>query len=57
MAGPLLAAGLVGYSYGLVFALSAAMNLIALAAFRFTVREPRWTDEVPEAPAAATVLE
>ena len=57
MAGPLLAAGLVGYSYGLVFALSAAMNLIALAAFRFTVREPRWTDEGQETPAAASLLE
>ena len=57
MAGPLLAAGLVGFSYGLVFALSATMNLIALAAFRFTVREPRWTEETPATPTAASLTE
>jgi MFS family permease len=40
--GPLLGAWLASVDYGWLFALSAAVNLVALAALRWWVREPRW---------------
>ncbi len=39
---PLLGAGLAGVGYGWVFALSAGVNVAALAAMHWWVREPRW---------------
>jgi MFS family permease len=44
MAAPLLGAWLAGLSYSWLFALSTAVNLVALAAMRWWVKEPRWTD-------------
>jgi MFS family permease len=41
--GPLLGAWLASQSYNLAFALSAIINLAALVAMRWWVREPRWT--------------
>jgi MFS family permease len=41
MAGPLLAVGLVSAGYGLIFALSAAFNLLALVALVAWVQDPR----------------
>jgi MFS family permease len=43
MVGPLLGSLLAGWSYSWLFALSAGVNLAALAALRWWVREPRWT--------------
>jgi MFS family permease len=40
---PLLGAWLAGASFGWLFAVGAAINLVALGAMRFWVREPRWT--------------
>lgn len=40
---PLLGAWLAGIDYGWLFAVSSAVNLAALAAMRWWVREPRWT--------------
>mgnify|MGYP001825013405 CR=1 FL=1 len=40
---PLLGAWLVSKNYNLVFAVGAAVNLAALIALRWWVREPRWT--------------
>lgn len=42
VAGPLLGIVLAGVGYGWLFALSAIANLVALAAMRWWVREPRW---------------
>jgi MFS family permease len=42
IAAPLIGAWLAGASYGWLFAASAAVNLVALAAMRWWVREPRW---------------
>jgi MFS family permease len=39
---PLLGAWLASVDYGWLFAVSAAVNLIALAVMRWWVREPRW---------------
>jgi MFS family permease len=39
---PLLGAWLAGTGYGWLFALSAAVNVIAYAGMRWWVREPRW---------------
>lgn len=44
MVAPLLGAGLASAGYGWLFALSAAVNLVAFAAMRWWVQEPRWTD-------------
>ena len=41
LVGPLLAAGLAGIDYSLLFAISAAFNLAAWAAFRWWVPDPR----------------
>lgn len=41
---PLLGAWLAGIDYGGLFALSAGINLVALAAMRWWVREPRWVN-------------
>ncbi|WP_374685845.1 MFS transporter [Promineifilum sp.] len=41
VAAPLVGAGLAGISYDLLFALSAAVTLVALGLMHFTVREPR----------------
>ena len=43
---PLLGAWLAGIGYHWLFALSAAINLAALAALRWWVQEPRWTGVV-----------
>jgi hypothetical protein len=43
---PLLGAWLAGIGYGWLFAIGAAINLIALAAMRWWVREPRWMETV-----------
>ena len=40
---PLLGAGLAFLNYGWLFAAGAALNLIAMVAMRWWVREPRWT--------------
>jgi MFS transporter, SHS family, sialic acid transporter len=43
---PLVGAGLAGLvGYGLVFAVSGAAGLAAWVAFRWHVREPRWTND------------
>ncbi len=42
VAAPLLGAWLAGVSYNWLFALSAGVNLVALAMMRWWVREPRW---------------
>jgi MFS family permease len=42
MVAPLLGAGLAAVSYGWLFAAGAAINLCALVAMRWWVREPRW---------------
>jgi MFS family permease len=41
---PLLGAWLAGFSYGWLFALSAAVNLLSLVVMRWWVREPRWAN-------------
>jgi MFS family permease len=46
MVGPLLGAWLADLSYNWLFALSALINLAALVAMRWWVREPRWEEEV-----------
>jgi len=43
---PLLGAWLAGADYGWLFAVSAAVNVAALAAMRWWVREPRWAATV-----------
>lgn len=43
---PLLGAWLAGIGYGWLFAVGAAINLIALAAMRWWVREPRWMETI-----------
>jgi predicted MFS family arabinose efflux permease len=45
MTGPMLGALLAGWSYDWLFALSAGVNLAALAVLRWWVREPRWAGE------------
>jgi MFS family permease len=47
MGAPLLGAWLASASYGWVFGLGTAVNLVALAAMRWWVREPRWLPTVP----------
>jgi len=44
MVAPLAGAGLAGISYNLLFALCASINLVALAALRWWVQEPRWAN-------------
>ena len=44
MVAPLLGAWLAGLSYGWLFALATAVNLVALVAMHWWVREPRWAD-------------
>lgn len=43
---PLLGAWLAGVSYGWLFAMGAAINLVALGAMRWWVREPRWAETI-----------
>ena len=45
MVGPLLGAWLADVNYNWLFALSALINLAALVAMRWWVREPRWEEE------------
>lgn len=45
VAAPLLGAGMAGISYEGLFALCTGVNLVALAAMRWWVREPRWSEE------------
>jgi hypothetical protein len=42
---PLLGAWLAGISYNWLFALSAGINLVALAMLRWWVQEPRWVQK------------
>ncbi len=49
-AGPLLAAGLVGIDYRLLFGLSAAISVAAWAALRWWVHEPRWANSSIHSP-------
>ena len=44
MVAPLLGAWLASLSYGWLFALATAVNLVALVAMHWWVREPRWAD-------------
>ena len=44
MVAPLLGAWLASLSYGWLFALTTAVNLAALVAMHWWVREPRWAD-------------
>ena len=44
MVAPLLGAWLASVSYGWLFALATAVNLVALVAMHWWVREPRWAD-------------
>ena len=44
MAAPLLGAALAGVAYTWLFAVSAAINLLALVLMRWWVQEPRWTN-------------
>jgi hypothetical protein len=44
---PLIGAALASASYNLLFASAAAIALLSLALFRFTVREPRWEPKPP----------
>ena len=43
MTAPLIGTWLANIDYGLLFALSAAVNLVAFVALRWRVRDPRWT--------------
>jgi MFS family permease len=44
VAAPLLGAWLASICYGWLFAIGALVNLVAFAAMRWRVREPRWAD-------------
>jgi MFS family permease len=44
VAAPLIGAGLAGVDYGLLFAVSALVNLAALCLMRWWVKEPRWAN-------------
>jgi MFS family permease len=43
---PLVGAWLAGMGYAWLFAVGAATNLVALAAMRWWVREPRWLPSI-----------
>jgi MFS family permease len=43
MTAPLIGTWLASVDYGLLFALSAVVNLVAFVALRWRVRDPRWT--------------
>jgi MFS family permease len=47
IAAPLVGAWLASAGYGWLFAVGAAVNLVALAAMHWWVREPRWMPTVP----------
>ena len=49
MAAPLLGAWLADLGYGWLFALSTAVNLVALATMHWWVNEPRWEDALSSA--------
>lgn len=51
---PLIGAFLAGFNYTLLFAVATGIALVALALFKFNVREPRWEPKpAPKAPPPA----